>query len=359
MADEPEEREDAKEEDAEAEAEAPAAEPSPSPPPPEDGGGKLSVKVLVVALVVQLVLFGGLIALAVHGFPFFSGGGDDHADDDPTPATFPAGRVPKTHTNRFDAKAAMAIAKLQVDAGQRPAGSKTLRAVADQLRPMLPDGHFEDVPGTGPTHPLRNIVGDLPGPGPVIVIGAHYDSENHPPGFVGANDAAAAVGTVIQIAQAVKKLQRSAVAPGVRFVLFDGEEEPHLTDDFYRDALRGSKAYVQLHAEEVRAMVLLDYIGNTGVRFPREGSSTTSLWQDVRDAGQKVGVRAIFPDKNQVSIFDDHTPFLRADIPAVDLIDWSYKYKDTVEDTYDKLSEDSVDAVGETIVQLIADWPTG
>jgi glutaminyl-peptide cyclotransferase len=322
---------------------------------PDDGGGRLSVKVLVVALVVQLVLFGGLIALAVHGFPFI-GGPDRHADDDPTPATFPAGRVPKTHTSRFDAKAAMAIAKLQVDAGQRPAGSATLRRVADRLRPMLPDGHFEAVPAQPG---LRNIVGDLPGPGPVIVIGAHYDSENHPPGFVGANDAAAAVGTVIEVARAVKQLQRSAVAPGVRFVLFDGEEEPHATDDFYRDALRGSKAYVQLHAEEVRAMVLLDYIGNAGVRLPREGSSTASLWQDVRDAGQKVGVRAIFPDRTQVSIFDDHTPFLRAGIPAVDLIDWSYKYKDTVQDTYDKLSEDAVDAVGETIVQLIADWPTG
>jgi hypothetical protein len=352
MADEPEAPEDAR---ADEPAEVADAAPSPSPPPPDDGGGRLSVKVLVVALVVQLVLFGGLIALAVHGFPFI-GGGDDHADDDPTPATFPAGRVPKTHTNRFDAKAAMAIAKLQVDAGQRPAGSKTLRAVAEKLRPLLPDGHFEDVPA----HPgLRNIVGDLPGPGPVIVIGAHYDSENHPPGFVGANDAAAAVGTVIEIADAVKKLQRSALAPGIRFVLFDGEEEPHQTDDFYRDALRGSKAYVQLHAEEVRAMILLDYIGNTGARFPREGSSTTSLWQQVRDAGQKVGVRAIFPDAKQVSIFDDHTPFLRADIPAVDLIDWSYKDKDTLGDTYDKLSPDSVDAVGETIVELIRSWPAG
>jgi hypothetical protein len=335
-------------------ADEPTQAPDGPTPAPEDGGGRLSVKVLVVALVVQLVLFGGLIALAVHGFPFIGGGGD-HADDDPTPSTFPAGRVPKTHTARFDAKAAMAIAKRQVDAGQRPAGSATLRKVGDQLRALLPGGHFEAVPAQPG---LRNIIGDLPGPGPVIVIGAHYDSENHPPGFVGANDAAAAVGTVVEIAQAVKKLQRSAVAPGVRFVLFDGEEEPHATDDFYRDALRGSKAYVQLHAEEVRAMVLLDYIGNAGVRLPREGSSTTSLWQDVRDAGQKVGVRAIFPDKTQVSIFDDHTPFLRADIPAVDLIDWSYKYKDTVQDTYDKLSEDSVDAVGETIVQLIADWPT-
>ncbi|HET6507647.1 MAG TPA: M28 family metallopeptidase [Baekduia sp.] len=355
MADEPEEPEDAPaEEPADAEPEAGASPSAAPPPPPDDGGGRLSVKVLVIALVIQLVLFGGLIALAIHGFPFI-GGGADRPDDDPTPATFPAGRVPKTHASRFDAKAAMAIAKMQVDAGQRPAGSATLRKVAEKLRPMLPDGHFEDVPAQPG---LRNIVGDLPGPGPVIVIGAHYDSENHPPGFVGANDAAAAVGTVIEVAHAVKKLQRSAVAPGIRFVLFDGEEEPHATDDFYRDALRGSKAYVQLHAEEVRAMILLDYIGNTGVRLPREGSSTRSLWDQVRAAGQKVGVRAIFPDTSEASIFDDHTPFLRAGIPAVDLIDWSYKDKDTVRDTYDKLSEDSVDAVGETIVQLIADWPT-
>jgi peptidase M28-like protein len=320
---------------------------------PDDGGGRLSVKVLVVALVVQLVLFGGLIALAVHGFPFIGGGG--HVDEDPTPATFPAGRVPKTHTARFDAKAAMAIAKMQVDAGQRPAGSPTLRRVADRLRAELPNGRFEAVPG----HPgLRNIVGDLPGPGPVIVIGAHYDSENHPKGFVGANDAAAAVGAVIEVAHAMQGVTRSAVSPGIRFVLFDGEEEPAPTEDFYADALRGSKAYVQLHAEEIRAMVLLDYIGNKGVRLPREGSSTTSLWQDVRAAARRAGVAGVFPDKTQVSIFDDHTPFLRASIPAVDLIDWSYPYKDTLQDTYDKLSPDSVDAVGETIVELLRAWPT-
>jgi Zn-dependent M28 family amino/carboxypeptidase len=226
--------------------------------------------------------------------------------------------------------------------------------VAEQLRQELPNGRFEAVPGQPR---LRNVVGDLPGPGPVIVIGAHYDSEYHPKGFVGANDAAAAVGAVVELSRAIKGITRSAIAPGIRFVLFDGEEEAAPTDDFYRDALRGSKSYVQLHAEEIRAMVLLDYIGNTGVRLPREGSSTASLWQEVRDAAQRVGVGAVFPDTTQASIFDDHTPFLRAGIPAVDLIDWSYKYKDTLQDTYDKLSADSVDAVGETIVELIRSWP--
>jgi hypothetical protein len=322
------------------------------PPLPEEDGGRLSVKVLVVALVVQLVLFGGLIALTLHGFPFLGGGGDDK-DDNPYPKTFPAGRVPKAHGDRFDARAAMAIAKQQVDAGQRPAGSKTLREVAEQLKDQLPNGRFEDVPA----HPgLRNIIGDLPGPGPVIVIGAHYDTENHPPGFVGANDAAAAVGTVIELAKAIKKQQRSALAPGIRFVLFDGEEEPFETDDFYRDALRGSKAYADAHAAQTRAMILLDYIGNRGVQLPREGSSDPRLWTKVRAAARRVGAASTFPLDVQTGITDDHTPFLQRDVPAVDLIDWSYPVKDSIEDTYDQLSPRAVDAVGETIVELLRTW---
>jgi hypothetical protein len=324
------------------------------PPGDDDGGGKLSVKLLVVALIGQLILFGGLIALTLHGFPFLGGGGDDAGGSTAT-ATVPAGSVPKPSVDRFDAARAMATARMQVDAGPRPAGSETLRKVGERLRAELPNGRFEPVPGQPG---LRNIVGDLPGPGPVIVIGAHYDTQREPKGFVGANDAAAAVGTVVELARALQKLQRSAVAPGIRFVLFDGEEDPTAGGNFYDDGLRGSKAYVQLHAEEVRALVLLDYMGNRGVRLPREGSSTTSLWQDVRAAADKVGAGAIFPPGTQISVFDDHTPFLRAGIPAVDLIDWSYPSKNTAQDTYDKLSQGSVDAVGETIVELIRTWPT-
>jgi glutaminyl-peptide cyclotransferase len=323
------------------------------PPPAPDDAGKLSVKLLVVALVGQLVLFGGLIALTVHGFPFLGGGGSSGAA---TVAKVARGQVPHATVNRFDGARAMAIAKQQVDAGPRPAGSKALRAEAEKLKAQLPNGRFENVLGTGPTHPLRNIVGDLPGPGPVIVVGAHYDTINTPEGFVGANDSAAAVGAVIELARAMAKVQRTAVSPGIRFVLFDGEEETAPTDDFYADALRGSKSYVQLHAEEVRAMILLDYIGNKGLRLPREASSTAALWSDVRDAAGRVGVQQIFPDTTETGIFDDHTPFLRAQIPAVDLIDWSYPYQHKLSDTYDKLSTDSVDAVGETIVELLRAW---
>ena len=85
-------------------------------------------------------------------------------------------------------------------------------------------------------------------------------------------------------------------------------------------------------------MILLDYIANKGVRLPREGSSTRTLWARVRAAAGRVGVGAVFPPTDQVTIIDDHTPFLRAGIPAVDLIDFSYRYADSLQDTIDKLS---------------------
>src|SRR5262245_35874601 len=81
----------------------PEAAPAPAgPPPADDGGGRLSVRLLVIALVGQLILFGGLIALTVHGFPFFGGG--DH-DDDPVATSLLAGKVPTPKTDRFDARA--------------------------------------------------------------------------------------------------------------------------------------------------------------------------------------------------------------------------------------------------------------
>jgi hypothetical protein len=261
--------------------------------------------------------------------------------------------TPAATVDRFDAARALATVRLQLAAGRRPAGSPQLRRVAEQLRARLPNGRFEDLAD----HPgLRNVVGELPGTQPAIVLGAHYDTEYHPKGFVGANDAAAAVATVVEVARVLKAMKRPAGAPAIRFVLFDGEEEPFATDDFYRDALRGSKAYVNAHPGQTRAMLLLDYIGNRDVRLPRESSSDPRLWSAVRAAARRVGVGAVFPMAVEAAITDDHSPFLAAGVPAVDLIDWSYPFKDTVRDTYDRLSARAIDAVGETVVQLLRTW---
>jgi Zn-dependent M28 family amino/carboxypeptidase len=203
---------------------------------------------------------------------------------------------------------------------------------------------------------LRNIVGTVPGRQPAIVIGAHYDTLAAPKGFLGANNGAAGTAITVQLARDIGKLPRPTNAPELDFVLFDGEEPPRglpeETTDFYSTGLRGSRAYVARHAKTTRAMVLLDYVANRDLRLPREASSSLALWTQIRSAARHAGHAAVFPDETQDAIIDDHTPFLRAGIPAVDLIDWSYQGH-SIQDTIDKLSPRSVDAVGETLMQFV------
>jgi Peptidase family M28 len=307
----------------------------------------LPARALALALVVPLVVVVAVVVAA-------SGGGDGERQDTPSkPAATAPGAVPTPKTNGFDAARAMALLRLQVGLGPRPAGSKVLRRLAVRLRAALPDGRFEPVPG----HPgLRNVVGVLPGRRPAVLVGAHYDTQPLPRGFVGANDGAAGTAAVVELARALATGPAAAGAREVRFVLFDGEELPRAkagSEDFEADALRGSKAYAAAHAGEVGELVLLDYIAGRGVRLPREGTSDRPLWARLRAAARRVGTGAVFPSRVGIAITDDHTPFLREGVPAIDLIDWDYPVKNTARDRLDRVSQRSLDAVGETVLELV------
>ncbi len=260
-----------------------------------------------------------------------------------------------TPPNRFDANRAWHLIELQLASGQRPAGSPQLRKLAVKLRPLLPSGRFEAIPGEPR---LRNIVGTLPGKKPGIVVGAHYDTLASPRGFVGANNGAAGSAIVIEVARALRRMHAGPGAREVRFVLFDGEEPakilPEETADFYHAGLRGSRAYVAGNPGRTSDMILLDYVGNRGLFLPREGTSTEALWNQLVAAAGEVGDERFFSRETGTAIEDDHTPFLRAGVPAVDLIDWRYPGH-TLADGLDKLSRQSLDAVGETVVQLVSE----
>jgi len=256
----------------------------------------------------------------------------------------------------FDAEAAFALIKRQVAFGQRPAGSPQLRRLAVKLRKRLPGGRFEAIGGEPR---LRNVVAVVPGTRPALVVGAHYDTLVKPRGFVGANNGAAGTAIVVQLAREIAAAGRPAGAPEVRFVLFDGEEPakglPEEQANFYETGLRGSRAYVDRHRAKVGAMVLLDYVANQGLKLPREATSTPALWEELRVAAIAAGAAEQFPTGEGPAITDDHTPFLRAGIPAIDLIDWTYPGH-SLQDGVDKLSVASVEAVGETVRRFIDGW---
>ncbi len=256
-------------------------------------------------------------------------------------------------TPHFDQQRAWELVKLQVAAGQRPAGSPQLRALAVKLRDRMPGGRFVPIPGQPG---LRNVVARLPGRRPGIVVGAHYDTLVKPVGFVGANNGAAGSAIVVELSRELAKLKRPKNAREVTFALFDGEEPPSgLPEDdpnFQNSGLRGSRAYVKANPHRTSQMILLDYVGNRGLRLPREGTSDEQLWSRLRSAAKAAGKQSVFPDATGTSIIDDHTPFLQSGVPAIDLIDWSYPGH-SLQDGLDKLSVNAIDAVGESVLELV------
>ena len=246
---------------------------------------------------------------------------------------------------------AWSLVRMQLSYGQRPAGSTQLQSLARRLRARLPNGKFEPLPGQPG---LRNVVGTIPGTKPGIVIGAHYDTLAEPKGFVGANNGAAGTAIVLEVARTLDRLK---LKPGreIRFVLFDGEEPPsglpEEQNDFYSSGLRGSRAYVKAHPDRTAEMVLLDYVGNKGLTLPREANSNAVLWRALRSGGRGAGKIRYFPRGTSGGFIDDHIPFRRAGVPAIDLIDPNYDGH-ALTDRIDQLSKRSIDAVGETIVAL-------
>jgi glutaminyl-peptide cyclotransferase len=260
---------------------------------------------------------------------------------------FAAGAEPTTTAAAFDEKRAFALLREQVELGPRPAGSTASRELARRLRALLPNGRFQTVPGG-----LRNVIGVVPGRNPkrTIVVGAHYDTKDLPD-FVGANDGASGTAVVVELARTLRPRQ---LRPTFVFVLFDGEETPRGAPDteFERYGLRGSKvaAGAFKHAE---AMILLDFVGDKDLSIPRESYSNRRLWAKLRQAATRTGNGRTFPARTSGGVLDDHIPFLRRGIPAIDLIDFDFPCWHLRCDDLSAVSPRSLDAVGETVLELL------
>jgi glutaminyl-peptide cyclotransferase len=95
----------------------------------------------------------------------------------------------------------------------------------------------------------------------------------------------------------------------------------------------------------------VDMIGDRNLRILRESQSTPWLsdiiWSTARRLRRQEFVEASMP------IDDDHVEFLKAGVPAVDIIDLDYPAWHTPEDTLDKLSAGSLQAVGDVVLAAL------
>ena len=231
--------------------------------------------------------------------------------------------------------------------GPRPAGSAASQQLAATLKASIRGGRYQTVPGG-----LRNVVGTIPGRNPrrVVVLGAHYDTKDLA-GFVGANDGAGGTAVVRQLARTIKPRQ---LRPTLVVVFFDGEETPRGVPDtqFERYGLRGSKVAARAFRTAEAALVL-DFVADKELAIPREGMSNRRLWARLRTAAGRVGAGRHFPAREQGTVLDDHTPFVRRGIPAIDLIDFDFDCWHRTCDDLSAVSKESLDRVGETMMELL------
>lgn len=253
--------------------------------------------------------------------------------------------------------------KAQVEMGPRPAGSEASARVRSYVRGILePLGYtveeqrFEARTPRGKVA-MTNVIAKRPGAMPSwIVLGAHYDTKVFDQfEFVGANDGASGVGAVLELARV---LSARPLKHGVALCFFDGEEAvEHWSEE---DSLYGSTHLVDSwvdsgFAKKVRSVFVLDMVGDRNLKISEDLYSHQQLRQLVQEEGRKLGYGSVFSGPKQ-GIEDDHLPFLQAGIPAMDVIGFAQtsagvypSYWHTADDTLDKVSAESLEAVGRTM----------
>ena len=71
-------------------------------------------------------------------------------------------------------------------------------------------------------------------------------------------------------------------------------------------------------------MILLDFVGERGLRIPREALLRTGGCGKAAGRGPAGGGGPVFPAGHGAAVLDDHMPFIREGVPSVDLIDFDF-----------------------------------
>jgi Zn-dependent M28 family amino/carboxypeptidase len=261
----------------------------------------------------------------------------------------------------FDGGKAYEHVRAMVALGPRPAGSPALEETRKYIRTQMTalgfkteDQAFDADTPIGRIH-MVNLRTTIPGTRPErLIVGGHYDTKFYRQfRFVGANDAGSSAAFLIELARVLKARKNPLT---VELVFFDGEEAT-LPDWTGNDHTYGSRHYVESAKRtndlaRIKAMILVDMIADRSLNIRRETYSTSWMTDIIWSEARASGYGDSFPNES-MAVEDDHMAFLQAGLPAVDIIDLDYAPWHTSEDTLDKVSARSIEAVGRTLVAAL------
>jgi glutaminyl-peptide cyclotransferase len=253
----------------------------------------------------------------------------------------------------FDGTRALADVQQQVDFGPRIPGSEGHAQVRAWMQAELEEaGWIVEVHESNRLgHPIYNIIAKRDDTPAQIILGAHYDTRmvadhdpdptKHTEPVPGANDGASGVAVLLELARTLP----DDTVP-IWLVFFDTEDNGRIEG---WDWILGSRAFVEEVSIQPRAAVIVDMIGDADLNIHLERNSDPAIRAEIWSTAASQGYGDVFINTEKHSMLDDHTPFLEAGIPAVDIIDFDYPYWHTVADTPDKVSAESLRAVGDTL----------
>jgi len=254
----------------------------------------------------------------------------------------------------FDGQNAYGHVIAQMEFGPRVTGTEGNRKagdyIADQLRQAGWSVEFQEFTYRGTL--ARNIIGRANiGIGTIIILGAHYDTrrwaDEDPTYFQapvpGANDGASGVAVLLELAQV---LNLGEVRHEIWLAFFDAEDNGGIEG---WDWIVGSTYMADTLSVQPQAMILVDMIGDADQQIYFDANSDRALSQKVWAVAAELGYGAHFIPEVRWRMIDDHIPFARLGIPAIDIIDFQYPYWHTTADTADKVSAGSLERVGQTL----------
>ncbi len=311
---------------------------------------------------------------------FTSCNGQPSASENPPPNN-PGDPPGLEYTTLFSANRSWAHLTKQLSLGFRVPGTSGHRACRAYITQELlktcdtveEQVFSADLPVLGETE-MYNIIGRTNlNAERRIILAAHWDTrpsaDYNPPGqrdqpIPGANDGASGVAVLLELAQVFKTIPPEI---GVDFVFFDGEDVgPDLAHMFY-----GSKYFAeQLSPEQVDQYnygILLDMVGDRDLDIHPETNSegrAGMVFATAREVSRELGYFC-FKTSDTRPITDDHLPLIAKGIRMYDFIDFRYtswpgegiSYWHTTEDTEDKCSKTSLEAIGRTIENMVYLYP--
>ncbi len=278
----------------------------------------------------------------------------------------PAARAQTQAPPAFDSTRAYNHVREQVALGPRPAASAANAKLRQYLIKTLGEAGYtateQPFEASTPVGRVKmaNVVATLAGDRPErILLASHFDTKPiNEFRFVGANDGGSSTGALLELARVLKGRPKPRFT--LEFVFFDGEEaygewrEPNHTYGS-RQYVTAARAAGTLGA--IRALVLLDMIGDRSLNLKRDTNSTPWLTDILWSTARRLGHAAQFLDE-PLPVEDDHMPFVKAGIPSVDLIDLDYPDWHTAGDTLDKVSAGSLQVVGDVVLAALPEIET-